>query len=103
MGDSMEVIRGFPESVRQDAGYNLHLLQAGLEPLHWRPMASVGSGVAEIRIKDATGIYRILYIAKYEEAVYVLHAFQKKTQKTARTDLDVARKRLQGLDIFRKG
>lgn len=99
----MEVIRGFPESVRQDAGYNLHLVQAGLEPLHWKPMSNVGPGVAEIRIKDVTGIYRILYIAKYEEAVYVLHAFQKKTQKTAKTDVDVVRKRLQELDKVRKG
>ncbi len=99
----MEVIRGFPESVRQDAGYNLHLVQAGLEPLHWKPMSSVGPGVKEIRIKDRDGLYRIMYIAKYEETVYVLHAFQKKTQKTAKADVDVAKRRIRELNKVRKG
>ena len=95
LGDSLDVIRAFPEQVRRQAGFELRQVQHGLDPSDWKPMRSVGSGVREIRIRDASGAFRILYIASLADAVYVLHAFQKKTQKTERRELDVAILRLR--------
>ena len=68
-----------------------------MEPLDWKPMASVGPGVREIRIREDSGAYRVLYVAKLKDAVYVLHCFQKKTQTTAKRDLDRAEKRYREL------
>jgi phage-related protein len=68
-------------------------VQNGLEPEDFKPMSDVGSGVQEIRIKDEAGIFRVLYVARFEDAVYELHCFQKKTQLTAKSDLDLASKR----------
>ena len=78
---------------KKEAGYQLDRVQNGLEPEDFKPMSDVGSGVQEIRIKDEAGIFRVLYVAKFEDAVYVLHCFQKKTQRTAKSDLDLASKR----------
>jgi len=72
-------------------------VQRGLEPDDWKPMPSVGPGVREVRVRDDTGAFRVIYTATRPEAVYVLHAFQKKTQQTARRDLDLARARLRDL------
>lgn len=58
-------------------------------------MPSIGPGVQELRMRDASGAYRVIYTARLADAVWVLHAFQKKTQRTARTDLDVARQRFR--------
>ena len=66
------------------AGYQLHRVQAGIDPVDWKPFKVVGVGSKEIRIKDSDGIFRVIYVAKFEEAVYVLHSFQKKTQQTAK-------------------
>jgi len=94
LGDARETIRAFPENVRQIAGFQLWRVQRGLEPNDWKPMPSVGAGVQEIRIH--TGIeHRVLYVAKFAEAVYVLHAFEKRTRHTATGDLDLARQRLR--------
>lgn len=68
---------------RQDAGFNLDFVQRGLDPENWKPMKTVGVGVNEIRVRDATGAYRVIYLATRPEAVYVLHCFQKKTEKTS--------------------
>ncbi|RVE78500.1 type II toxin-antitoxin system RelE/ParE family toxin [Sinorhizobium meliloti] len=95
LGDSLEQLRDFPEAARKEAGVQLHKVQQGLEPSDWKPMASVAQGVREIRIRDEVGAFRVLYIAKIEDAVFVLHAFQKKTQQTARRDLDLAAARLR--------
>jgi phage-related protein len=92
-GTSLQDLRKFPEDARRDAGYQLDRVQNGMEPADFKPMAVVGPGVQEIRIKDDAGIFRVLYVAKFEDAVYVLHCFQKKTQKTAKNDLDLAGKR----------
>lgn len=73
----------------------MHKIQQGFEPSDWKPMATVGKGVREIRIRDEAGAFRVLYIAKIEDAVYVLHVFQKKTQQTAKRDLDIAAARLR--------
>jgi phage-related protein len=95
LGDSLERLREFPEAARKEAGVQLHKVQQGFEPSDWKPMATVGKGVREIRIRDEAGAFRVLYIAKMEDAVYVLHVFQKKTQQTAKRDLDIAATRLR--------
>lgn len=101
VGRSLEDLRDFPAEARREAGHQLHLVQLGLEPDDWRPMPSVGPGVAEIRIHEE-GAYRIFYITKYDEAVYVLHAFEKKSQKTAQRDIDLGRDNLSALKAWRK-
>lgn len=93
LGSSLEDIRRFPYDARRLAGYQLRLLQEGLEPSDWKPMVTVGTGVYELRIAT-TRAHRVFYVAKFVEAVYVIHAFEKKTRTTSRADIDVARKRL---------
>jgi phage-related protein len=94
LGDSLECLRDFPEDTRHDAGYQLEKVQRGEQPDDFKPLPSVGKGVEEIRVTDESGAYRVIYVARRAEAVYVLHAFQKKTQATSRRDVEVARKRL---------
>jgi phage-related protein len=96
-GDSLDRIRDFPGGARQDAGYELYQVQSGRDPSDWKPMSTIGAGVCEIRIRDAAGAYRVIYIATWADAVHVLHAFEKKTQKTARRDLELATARLRQL------
>ena len=96
-GTSRADLRGFPEDARREAGQQLFQVQLGLDPDDWKPMEMVGSGVREIRIRDESGIYRVMYVAKFEDAVYVLHCFQKKTQKTASGDLSTAQRRYKEL------
>ena len=93
LGDSLQCLRDFPEDARHDAGYQLDKVQRGEQPDDFKPMASIGTGVEEIRVTDESGAYRVIYLARRAEAVYVLHAFQKKTQATARGDIEVARRR----------
>lgn len=95
LGDSLARLREFPESARKEAGFQLQRLQAGLDPNDWKPMSSIGSGVREIRVRDEAGAFRVIYIATKGDAVYVLHAFQKKSQKTAQRDIDLARLRMR--------
>src|SRR3954466_908602 len=90
LGDSRAEIRNFADHAKRQAGFELSRVQEGLEPFDWRPMTAVGSGVKEIRIRDPSGAYRVLYVATFPEAVYVLHAFQKKTRATPKRDLDLA-------------
>jgi phage-related protein len=94
LGNSLENIQLFSDTAKQRTGYELHKLQMGLNPDNWKPMTSVGPGVKEIRVSASDGIYRTVYIAKFKEAIYVLHAFQKKNQKTRQEDIDLAKKRL---------
>ncbi len=95
LGNSLENIQLFSDSAKRRIGYELHKVQNGLEPDNWKPMTSVGSGVKEIRVSAPDGIYRTIYVAKFKDAVYVLHAFQKKEQKTRQEDIDLAKKRLK--------
>lgn len=95
LGDSISRLRAFPVIARKETGVQLHKVQLGLEPSDWKPMTTVGVGVREIRIRDEAGAFRVLYVANVEDAVYVLHAFQKKTQRTAKRDLDLAASRLR--------
>jgi phage-related protein len=96
-GDSHDRLRDFPEDARREAGYDLYQVQKGRDPSDWKAMATIGAGVREIRIRDALGAYRVIYIATFADAIHVLHAFQKKTQKTARRDLELAAARLRQL------
>ena len=96
-GASLDDLRAFPETARREAGHQLDQVQRGLEPDDWKPMPSVGPGVREVRVRDEAGAFRVIYTATRPEAVHVLHAFQKKTQATAKRDLDLARARLREL------
>jgi len=90
-------LSAFPPLARKEAGYQLDKVQNGEEPNDWKPMPSIGMGVREIRIRDAAGAFRVVYVAKFEEAVYVLHCFQKKTQQTSPQDIALASKRYHEL------
>ncbi|MEK6408713.1 MAG: type II toxin-antitoxin system RelE/ParE family toxin [Acidobacteriota bacterium] len=91
MGSTMEAVRAFPAGARRRAGYQLYLVQQGLDPNDWKPLPSVGPGVREIRV-HIDGEYRIFYVAKFAEAVYILHAFEKRTRKTRQADIELAKK-----------
>jgi phage-related protein len=97
MGSSKVDLKAFPAAVVDDMGHQLFLVQCGLDPDDWKPMTAIGSGVKEIRVKDSAGIFRTVYLATRPEAIYVLHCFQKKTQRTAQRDIDLARKRLKNV------
>ncbi|NIE81058.1 type II toxin-antitoxin system RelE/ParE family toxin [Asaia sp. As-1742] len=92
-GSALNDLRDFPLSVRREAGYQLDKVQSGEVPADWKPMMTVGPGVQEIRLRDASGAFRVIYVTKFADAVYVLHCFQKKTQKTSKADLDLATQR----------
>ncbi len=95
VGDSLKAVREFPVAARQDAGYQLEKVQRGEQPDDAKPMPSIGRGVEEIRIWDEAGTFRVIYTARLADAVYVLHAFQKKTQATSQRDIEIARRRLK--------
>ena len=97
LGDSLECLRDFPEDARHDAGYQLDKVQRGEQPDDFKSMPVVGKGVEEIRVTDESGAYRVIYVARRAEAVYVLHAFQKKTQATSKRDIDTAKRRFAEL------
>lgn len=97
VGSSYADLLAFPADSRREAGFQLGKVQAGLDPDDWKPFDGIGPGTREIRIKDATGAYRIIYVAKFEEAIYVLHCFQKKTETTAKHDKDIAEVRYRAI------
>jgi phage-related protein len=96
-GSALDDLRAFPEAARREAGYQLDQVQHRRDPDDWKPMNTVGRGVREIRIRDAAGAFRVLYVAKFEDVVYVLHCFQKKTRKTSKADLNLAAQRYRDL------
>lgn len=96
-GSSLEDLRAFPLAARREAGHQLDQVQNGREPDDWKPMNAVGQGVKEIRIRDEAGAFRVLYVAKFADAIYVLHCFQKKTGKTSNADVELAAKRYREL------
>jgi phage-related protein len=101
LGDSLARLRAAPADIRSDAGYQLDLVQRGEAPADFRPMPNVGSGVMEIRL-HGDNEYRVFYVARFEETVYVLHCFVKKTQATRKADIDLGRQRYSALLETRK-
>ena len=93
LGDSLKCLRDFPEDATQDAGYQLDKVQRGQQPDDFKPMPTIGKGVEELRLWDDSGTYRVVYTARLADAVYVLHAFQKKTQATPKRDIELAKSR----------
>lgn len=102
VGSSYDDLLEFPADARRQAGFQLSKVQAALEPDDWKPFDDVGAGTREIRIREASGAFRVMYIAKFEEAVYVLHCFRKKTQATSRRDKDIAATRYRAVVNRRK-
>jgi phage-related protein len=99
VGTAREDLAAFPEPARRTAGYELFMVQVGREPSDFKPMPDVGHGVHEIRVGDRAGTFRVIYVARFNEAIYVLHAFQKKTPKTSRVDIEVARRRYRLIGV----
>jgi phage-related protein len=97
LGSSQDDLRDFPLEARRSAGFELRQIQNGIEPSDWKPMSDVGRGVKEIRI-HVLGEWRVLYVAAFAEAIYVLHCFQKKTAKTRHHDLELARQRYRMIE-----
>lgn len=101
LGDSLEQVRGFADDARRRVGFALWEVQQGRDPSDSKPMPPVGLGVREIRV-HMDGEYRAIYVARFSEAIYVLHAFEKKSRKTAKEDLELARNRFRALVRERK-
>jgi len=96
-GSALDDLRAFPAPVRREAGYQIDQVQHGQMPDDWKPMPTIGQGVREIRIRDATGAFCVVYVAKFADAVYGLHCFQKKTPKISKPDLELAASRYRDL------
>jgi phage-related protein len=94
---SLDDLRSFPAAARRMAGFQLDRVQHGEEPNDWKPMASVGRGVREIRVRTADGGFRVIYVASLGDAIYVLHCFQKKSQRTSKEDIALATRRYRQL------
>ena len=97
VGTSYKDLLEFPDDVKRYAGYQLHRIQNGLDPEDWKSFQTVGKGVKEIRISEDGNTFRIMYVAKFSEKVYVLHSFQKKTQKTRNQDISIAKIRYNSI------
>ena len=99
MGSSREDLKAFPEEARRQVGYQLEHVQEGVDPDDWKPMSTIGAGVREIRVRESSGAFRCIYVAMRPEGIYVLHCFQKKTQRTSRQDLDLAQTRFKSIQV----
>jgi phage-related protein len=97
LGTSRADLKSFPDRARRQAGFQLERVQRGLDPLDLKPMKTIGQGVREIRVRDPSGAFRVVYTAVLGDAVYVLHAFEKKTVATAKHDIDLATARFRRL------
>ena len=94
LGAALDDLRAFPKRVQKKLGYQIYRVEAGLDPDDWKPMPSIGPGVREIRVRDEGNAYRTMYVTNIEQTVYVLHVFQKKTRRTAKKDIELAKSRL---------
>jgi phage-related protein len=97
LGDSQDVLRRFPKDVRKDLGYALRQVQLGQMPPDSKPMGTVGPGVYELRDQDERAWYRVFYLKKIADMVYVLHCFEKRSAQTEKKDIDLAKERLKRL------
>ncbi len=96
LGDSLKVVRGFSAEERQVIGGELRRVQAGLDPLDWKPMSTIGLGVREIRVHGVRSL-RVIYVARFANTINVLHAFEKTSRKTEQRDIDLANARYRVL------
>ncbi len=94
VGSSLDDLKNFPAEARREVGFELDAVQRGFMPSDFKPMLSVGPGTYEIRA-HILGEWRVIYVSKFKQAVYVLHAFQKKVQKTRKEDIELAARRYQ--------
>jgi phage-related protein len=99
LGGSKEDLKAFPEDARREIGYQLEHVQEGADPDDWKPMSIVGAGVREIRVRESSGAFRCIYLAPRPEGIYILHCFQKKSQKTNRQDLELAQMRFKSIQV----
>lgn len=83
-GSSLEDFRAFPLATKREAGHQLDLVQIGQEPDDWKSMNTVGQGVREIRIRDSSGIFRVVYVAKFSDAIYILHVSKRSLKRQAK-------------------
>lgn len=97
IGSSLDDLRDFPAEARRDAGFELDTVQRGFMPSDFKPLLAVGPGAYEIRL-HVLGEWRVIYVAKRCDAIYVLHAFHKKTQRTRREDIALATRRYRQLE-----
>ena len=102
VGGSLARLRAFPAAARRESGHQLYQVQVGLQPGDWKPMPSVGPGVMEIRVHEG-GEFRVLYVSKFAEGVYVLHAFEKRTRQTRKADIELGRRNLAEVLRHRRG
>ncbi|MDV6271162.1 type II toxin-antitoxin system RelE/ParE family toxin [Rhodococcus globerulus] len=103
MGSALDDLRDLPADVQDDLGYQIGRVQLGLDPDDWKPMKDVGAGCREIRVRTSDGAFRTFYVARFEGAIYVLHCFRKKTQKTSKSDIEVGRQRYKAASVHAKG
>lgn len=96
-GSSLDDLKSFPDEMRREAGHQISRVQNGLMPADWKTVTTVGNGVKEIRIRDEDGAFRIIYVSEYKGLVHVLHAFQKKDNKTRKADIDKAKRRYRAM------
>jgi len=101
IGSAYDNSPAFPKDARKEAGFQLGKVQAGLEPADWKPFDEVGAGAREIRIREGSGIYCVMYVAKFEEAIYVLHCFQKKSQVAGKQDKAIAEARYRAAEVVK--
>ncbi|MGZ2744271.1 type II toxin-antitoxin system RelE/ParE family toxin [Burkholderia stagnalis] len=99
VGSALDDLRAFPLGARREAGHQIDQVQRGQEPDDWKPMNTVGRGAREIRLRDASGAFRIVYVAKFADTVYVLHCFQKKTERTRHADVELAARRYREISM----
>ena len=102
VSSALDDLRPFPKSLRQDMGRQINRSQQGLDPLDWKPIKGVGPGVREIRIRDKGNNYRGIYVANIGKAIYVLHVFMKKSQKTLSRDIEMAKSRFKEIQAASK-
>src|SRR5271169_3338954 len=102
VGSAYLDLLAFPKDSRKEAGFQLGKVQAGRDPSDWKPFDDLGAGTREIRIREASGIFRVMYVARFGEAIYVLHCFQKKTQVTSKQDKAIASARYRAVVSARK-
>jgi phage-related protein len=102
-GRSREELQAFPADARHEAGHELLRVQRGLDPTSWKPMAAIGAGVREIRIRKSTGAFRVVYFATRPEGIHVLHCFLKTSQKASRQDIALAKARFKSVPTAEEG